>query len=76
VSLSPGELALLAGAGLGAGAVNAVAGGGSLISFPALLAIGYPSVAANVTNSVAGCRATSAARSATGRSSAASGGGR
>jgi uncharacterized protein len=33
--------------------VNAVAGGGSLISFPALLAVGYPSVTANVTNSVA-----------------------
>jgi uncharacterized membrane protein YfcA len=46
-------VALLAGAGLAAGATNAVAGGGSLISFPALLAVGYPSVAANVTNSVA-----------------------
>ncbi len=45
--------ALLAGAGLAAGAVNAVAGGGSLISFPALLAAGYPSVTANVTNAVA-----------------------
>ena len=47
------DAALLAVAGFGAGAVNAVAGGGSLISFPALLAAGYPSVAANVTNSVA-----------------------
>jgi uncharacterized protein len=46
-------VALLAAAGFGAGAVNAVAGGGSLISFPALLAVGYPSIAANVTNSVA-----------------------
>jgi len=45
--------ALLAGAGFGAGVVNAVAGGGSLITFPALLAAGYPSVAANVTNAVA-----------------------
>jgi uncharacterized membrane protein YfcA len=53
VDLGPGELALLAGAGLLAGAVNAVAGGGSLISFPALLAVGYPSVPANVTNNVA-----------------------
>ena len=35
------------------GAVNAVAGGGSLITFPALLAAGYPSVTANVTNSIA-----------------------
>jgi uncharacterized membrane protein YfcA len=45
--------ALLAGAGVAAGVVNAIAGGGSLISFPALLAFGYPTVAANVTNTVA-----------------------
>lgn len=51
--MSPGDVALLAGAGLAAGAVNALAGGGSLISFPALLAAGYPSVQANVTNTVA-----------------------
>ena len=48
-----GTAALLAGAGFGAGVVNAVAGGGSLITFPALLAAGYPSVTANVTNAVA-----------------------
>jgi uncharacterized membrane protein YfcA len=48
-----GDAALLAAAGLGAGAVNAVAGGGSLISFPALLAAGYPSITANVTNAIA-----------------------
>jgi uncharacterized protein len=53
IDLGLGEVALLAGAGLLAGAVNAVAGGGSLISFPALLAVGYPSVTANVTNSLA-----------------------
>lgn len=51
--MSPGAPWLLAGAGFLAGAVNAVAGGGSLISFPALLAVGVPSVPANVTNSVA-----------------------
>ncbi len=51
--MTPGTSALLAGAGLLAGAVNAIAGGGSLISFPALLAAGYPSVTANVTNTVA-----------------------
>ena len=51
--MTPGTAALLAGAGLLAGAVNAVAGGGSLISFPALLAAGYPAVTANVTNTVA-----------------------
>ena len=51
--MDAGTAALLAGAGFGAGVVNAVAGGGSLITFPALLAAGYPSVTANVTNSVA-----------------------
>ena len=49
----PGEIVLLAVAGVAAGAVNAVAGGGSLISFPALLAAGLPPVTANVTNAVA-----------------------
>jgi uncharacterized membrane protein YfcA len=52
-SLEPAQLVLLAAAALVAGAVNAVAGGGSLISFPALLAVGYPALTANVTNSVA-----------------------
>jgi uncharacterized membrane protein YfcA len=51
--LEPAQIALLAGAGLLAGAVNPVAGGGSLLSFPALLAVGYPALTANVTNSVA-----------------------
>lgn len=40
-------------AAAGAGAVNAIAGGGTLISFPALLALGVPPVVANVTNAVA-----------------------
>jgi len=43
----------LAAAAFVAGAVNAVAGGGSLISFPALLAAGYVPKTANVTNTVA-----------------------
>lgn len=47
------EFGLLGAAGFIAGGINAVAGGGSLISFPALLAAGYPSVTANVTNTVA-----------------------
>lgn len=53
VHLHAGIIALLVGAAFLAGAINAVAGGGSLISFPALLAAGYPSVTANVTNIVA-----------------------
>jgi len=37
------------------GAVNALAGGGTLITFPMLTAVGVPVVAANVTNTVALC---------------------
>lgn len=51
--MTPGGLPLLIGAGFAAGTVNAVAGGGSLISFPALLGAGLGSVPANVTNTVA-----------------------
>lgn len=43
----------LAAAAFFAGGINAVAGGGSLVSFPALLAIGYPAKVANITNTVA-----------------------
>ncbi|MCF7548529.1 sulfite exporter TauE/SafE family protein [Pseudonocardia sp. WMMC193] len=50
---TPGQLVFLVVAGLVAGAVNAVAGGGSLLVFPALLAVGLNPLAANVTNSVA-----------------------
>ncbi|MGH3577763.1 MAG: sulfite exporter TauE/SafE family protein [Mycobacterium sp.] len=39
-------------AGMAAGAINTVAGSGSLITFPTLLAFGYPAVVANVTNTV------------------------
>ncbi|MEV4759436.1 sulfite exporter TauE/SafE family protein [Micromonospora sp. NPDC049559] len=49
------EAGLLLVAGLAAGTMNAVAGGGSLISFPALIAIGLAPVPANVSNSVAVC---------------------
>jgi uncharacterized membrane protein YfcA len=46
---------LLVVAAVAAGLVNAVAGGGTLISFPALVAVGLPAVTANVTNTVALC---------------------
>jgi len=39
-------------AGLGAGAVNTVVGSGTLITFPTLLAFGYPPVTANVSNGI------------------------
>ncbi len=42
-------------AGVVAGAINSVAGGGTLISFPALIAFGVPSVPANATNTAAVC---------------------
>jgi len=48
-------LLLVGLAAVAAGAVNALAGGGTLISFPMLLAVGIPPVAANVTNTVALC---------------------
>jgi uncharacterized protein len=41
--------------GFAAGAVNAVAGGGTLITFPTLIALGVPPLIANVSNTVALC---------------------
>lgn len=53
MDLSAGAVALLAVAGFLAGAINAAAGGGSLVTFPALILVGYPPLIANVTNNVA-----------------------
>lgn len=47
------QLVIIALAGLAGGAVNALAGGGTLITFPVLTAVGIPPVAASVTNTVA-----------------------
>jgi uncharacterized membrane protein YfcA len=44
---------VLAGASAAAGLINAVAGGGTLLSFPTLIAVGVPPVQANATNTVA-----------------------
>jgi uncharacterized protein len=49
------RIAMVGGAALVAGAVNAIAGGGSLITFPTLVAAGLPPVIASVTNTVAMC---------------------
>ena len=46
------EALAVAAAGMGAGAVNAIAGSGTLITFPTLLAIGIPPVTANVSNNI------------------------
>lgn len=49
--MSPLDLVIIAVGGFFAGAVNAVAGGGTLISFPALLAAGQSAFVANITSS-------------------------
>lgn len=47
------DLILVALAAIAAGLINALAGGGTLITFPMLTAVGVPAVAANITNTVA-----------------------
>lgn len=54
-ALSPLELLAVTIAAVAAGVVNALAGGGTLITFPVLTAVGIPSLAANITNTVALC---------------------
>ena len=51
--LSGTDLVVAGLAAIAAGMVNAFAGGGTLISFPALVALGIPEIAANVTSTVA-----------------------
>ncbi|MCZ8066802.1 MULTISPECIES: sulfite exporter TauE/SafE family protein [unclassified Microcystis] len=53
--LTPIQYGFLAIAAVAAGLINALAGGGSLITFPTLMAVGIPPVMANVTNTVALC---------------------
>ena len=53
MALSTLDYLAAAGAAALAGAINALAGGGTLVSFPTLVGLGVPSVAANVTNAVA-----------------------
>lgn len=45
--------ALLFGAGIAGGVVNAIAGGATLITFPAMIAAGLPPVIANASNALA-----------------------
>ncbi|HWW47436.1 MAG TPA: sulfite exporter TauE/SafE family protein [Xanthobacteraceae bacterium] len=47
------EIALLSVAGFGAGVLNAVAGGGTFLTFAALVAVGLPTIEANATSAVA-----------------------
>ena len=51
--LSALNLTLVGIAAVAAGAINALAGGGTLLTFPTLIAVGLPAMASNVTNTVA-----------------------
>ena len=46
------EIITVVFAGVGAGAINAVVGSGTLITFPVLLTVGYAPVVANVSNTI------------------------
>jgi uncharacterized membrane protein YfcA len=50
--VTPLHAAAIFAAGLAAGCINVVVGSGSLITFPTLIALGYPPVVANVSNTV------------------------
>lgn len=50
--VSVAHMILIALAGVGAGAINAVVGSGTLITFPTLVALGYPPVTATMSNAV------------------------
>jgi uncharacterized protein len=55
LTLSGIDFVLIGLAAVAAGLVNALAGGGTLITFPMLTAVGVPAVIANITNTVALC---------------------
>ena len=50
--MTSGEILAILAAAIAAGAINAVVGSGSLITFPTLLAFGFPPVIANVSNNI------------------------
>jgi uncharacterized membrane protein YfcA len=50
--VTPLECGIVVASGLVAGGLNTVVGSGTLITFPVLLALGYPPVVANVSNSL------------------------
>jgi uncharacterized membrane protein YfcA len=50
--VSPFEIAAILLAGMAAGTINTIVGSGTLITFPTLLAFGFPPVVANVSNTV------------------------
>lgn len=46
------QIILLGVAGIAAGTINSVVGSGTLVTFPVLLAFGYPPITANVSNTI------------------------
>lgn len=50
--MSPWAALAIFAAGLAAGTINTIVGSGSLVTFPTLLALGYPPLLANVSNNV------------------------
>ena len=52
IHVDAASIAAMAAVGLAAAAINALAGGGTLLSFPVLLALGYPALVANVSNTL------------------------
>lgn len=50
--MTPLEAVAVLAAGFAAGTINAISGSGTLITFPVLLAVGYPPVVANVSNNL------------------------
>ena len=50
--MSPLEGILVLTAGMAAGLINTVVGSGTLVTFPTLLALGYPPVLANISNNI------------------------
>ena len=53
MTISGWEIIGLVSSAAGAGAINAVAGGGTLLTFPTLLAFGTPPLVANATSTLA-----------------------
>ena len=51
--MTPVQILILAAAAFGAGVMNAMAGGGTILTFPSLIFLGIPAIAANATSTVA-----------------------
>ena len=51
--MNAGQIAALVAASAGGGIMNALAGGGTLLTFPALLLVGVPAIEANATSTIA-----------------------